>query len=82
MAGAVVGGVAEGEAPKGRLLVVGPGIDQLRGEDTLDPAFGGPAKWIENHLRYRASVAGATVVERSAVIATHLSERSTGEVSE
>jgi flagellar biosynthesis protein FlhA len=66
--------VAEGAAPKDKLLAVGSGIEHLSGEATRDPAFGGPAKWIETHLRYRASVSGATVVERSAVIATHLSE--------
>ncbi len=66
--------VARGSAPRGVLLAVGPGIEQLPGEDTRDPAFGGPAKWIPVDLRYRAAVAGVTVVDRSAVVTTHLSE--------
>ncbi|MCU1492026.1 MAG: flagellar biosynthesis protein FlhA [Acidimicrobiaceae bacterium] len=66
--------VAEGSAPRGRLLAVGKGIEHVPGEDTRDPAFGGPAKWIANEMRYRAAVAGATVVDRSAVVTTHLSE--------
>jgi flagellar biosynthesis protein FlhA len=66
--------MARGSAPPGVLLAVGPGIEHLPGEETRDPAFGGPAKWISSELRYRAAVAGATVVDRSAVVTTHLSE--------
>jgi len=66
--------VGEGSAPRGVLLAVGPGLDRVQGEATTDPAFGGPAKWIANEQRYRATVAGATIVERSAVVTTHLSE--------
>ncbi|MGA3214628.1 MAG: flagellar biosynthesis protein FlhA [Acidimicrobiales bacterium] len=66
--------VAEGEAPQRFLLAVGKGLDRIEGEATRDPAYGGPAKWIPNEMRYRATVAGATVVERSAVVTTHLSE--------
>ncbi|HTW98897.1 MAG TPA: flagellar biosynthesis protein FlhA [Acidimicrobiales bacterium] len=66
--------VARGSAPRGVLLAVGNGIEHLPGEETRDPAFGGPAKWIASELRYRAAVAGATVVDRSAIVTTHLSE--------
>jgi flagellar biosynthesis protein FlhA len=66
--------VAEGAAPRGFLLAVGKGLDRIEGEATRDPAYGGAAKWIPNEMRYRATVAEATVVERSAVITTHLSE--------
>ncbi len=66
--------VARGTAPRGQLLAVGKGIEHLPGEETRDPAFGGPAKWIPIDLRYRAAVAGATVVDRSAIVTTHLSE--------
>ena len=66
--------VAEGEAPRGFLLAVGKGLDRIEGEPTRDPAYGGAAKWIPNEMRYRATVAEATVVERSSVITTHLSE--------
>ncbi len=66
--------VAEGEAPPGLLLAVGNGLQELDGRETKDPAYGGMAKWISPELRYRATVTGATVVERSAVITTHLAE--------
>ena len=66
--------VAEGEAPQRFLLAVGKGLERIEGESTRDPAYGGAAKWIPNEMRYRATVAGATVVERSAVVTTHLSE--------
>jgi flagellar biosynthesis protein FlhA len=66
--------VAEGAAPRGFLLAVGKGLDRIEGEPTRDPAYGGAAKWIPNEMRYRATVAEATVVERSSVITTHLSE--------
>ena len=66
--------VAEGEAPQRLLLAVGKGLERIEGEPTRDPAYGGAAKWIPNEMRYRATVAGATVVERSAVVTTHLSE--------
>ncbi len=66
--------VAEGEAPQRFLLAVGKGLERIEGEPTRDPAYGGAAKWIPNEMRYRATVAGATVVERSAVVTTHLSE--------
>ena len=44
------------------------------GTDTRDPAFGGRAKWIPVGLSHQASVAGVTVVDRSAVVTTHLAE--------
>ncbi len=66
--------VARGEAPRGKLLAVGPHIDQLPGADTRDPAFGGRAKWIAADLSHQAAVVGVTVVDRSAVVTTHLAE--------
>jgi len=66
--------VARGEAPRGKLLAIGPNIDQLSGVDTRDPAFGGRAKWIAAELSHQAAVAGVTVVDRSAVVTTHLAE--------
>ena len=66
--------MARGEAPRGKLLAVGPDIDQLPGADTRDPAFGGRAKWIAADLSHQAAVVGVTVVDRSAVVTTHLAE--------
>ncbi|MGH9103200.1 MAG: flagellar biosynthesis protein FlhA, partial [Acidimicrobiales bacterium] len=66
--------VARGTAPVGRILVIGDNLDALPGEDTREPVFGLAARWVPATLRHQALVAGATVVDRSAVITTHLAE--------
>ena len=66
--------VARGEAPRGKLLAVGQNLEDLAGIETRDPAFGGRAKWIPAELSHQAVVAGVTVVDRSAVVTTHLAE--------
>ena len=66
--------VARGEAPRGKLLAVGQNLEDLAGVETRDPAFGGRAKWIPAELSHQAVVAGVTVVDRSAVVTTHLAE--------
>ncbi len=69
--------VAQGTAPVGRMLAIGAGIDGLPGGTTTEPVFGLPAKWIPAELRQQALVAGATVIDRSSVITTHLGEVAT-----
>ena len=66
--------LARGQAPRGKLLAIGENLDGLPGTDTRDPAFGGRAKWIPVGFSHQASVAGVTVVDRSAVVTTHLAE--------
>lgn len=66
--------VAHGSAPRGKLLAIGDNLDLLGGVDTRDPAFGGRAKWISVNQSHQAAVAGVTVVDRSAVVTTHLAE--------
>jgi flagellar biosynthesis protein FlhA len=66
--------VARGEAPRGKLLAVGQNLEDLTGIETRDPAFGGRAKWIPAELSHQAVVAGVVVVDRSAVVTTHLAE--------
>jgi flagellar biosynthesis protein FlhA len=66
--------VARGEVFRGKLLAVGQNIDNLVGVETRDPAFGGRAKWIAAEFSHQAAVAGVTVVDRSAVVTTHLAE--------
>jgi flagellar biosynthesis protein FlhA len=66
--------VARGQAPRGKLLAIGDNLESLAGTDTRDPAFGGRAKWIPVGLSHQAAVAGVTVVDRSAVVTTHLAE--------
>ncbi|MDE2398756.1 MAG: flagellar biosynthesis protein FlhA, partial [Burkholderiales bacterium] len=70
--GAVVG---EGEAMPGLSLAINPGgaTQQLPGTQTVDPAFGLPAFWIEERHREMAQMAGFTVVDCATVVATHLS---------
>ena len=66
--------VARGQAPRGKLLAIGENLEGLPGIDTRDPAFGGRAKWIPVGHSHQAAVAGVTVVDRSAVVTTHLAE--------
>ncbi|PAB61253.1 flagellar biosynthesis protein FlhA [Anaeromicrobium sediminis] len=46
----------------------------VEGIDTIEPAFGLPAKWIEENEREKAEIFGYTVVDSSSVISTHLTE--------
>jgi len=48
--------------------------DGLDGIDTVEPAFGLPAKWIHSSLKEQAEMAGYTVVDPPSVVATHLTE--------
>lgn len=69
--------VAEGEVKSARLLAIDPsgrGTSGLPGELVKEPTFGLPAKWIVQADRSRAESGGCTVVDASAVIATHLTE--------
>ena len=68
--------VAHGEIPQGRALAIAPGDDAeaIPGIQTIDPAFGLPARWIEERDRDRASSAGYAVVDASTALSTHLSE--------
>ena len=58
------------------LLAINSGAinDDLEGFNTVDPAFGMKAKWIIANYKEMAEMKGYTVVEPSAVIATHLTE--------
>ena len=66
--------VATGTAPAGCFLAIGGGLDVVPGESVVEPVFGLPAKWVPAELRQQALVAGATVIDRSSVITTHLGE--------
>jgi flagellar biosynthesis protein FlhA len=46
----------------------------VQGLETVDPAFGTPALWIDQTTKDQAEIYGYTVVEPNAVIATHLLE--------
>jgi flagellar biosynthesis protein FlhA len=66
--------VARGEAPAGTVLAIGDGLENLPGTLGQEPVFGLVGKWISLELRGQAELLGATVVDRSSVIITHLSE--------
>ncbi len=69
--------VAEGEIRVGRLLAIDPSgtaTQGISGEAVKEPTFGLPARWIAQPDRGRAEQRGATVVDASAVVATHLTE--------
>jgi flagellar biosynthesis protein FlhA len=66
--------VAKGEAPPGHLLAIGDSMDGLPGRRTTEPVFGLPAVWVPVEYRASAELAGATIVERAAVVTTHLAE--------
>ncbi len=68
--------IAQGVVRPGRLLAMDSGIASgpIQGEATREPAFGLDAWWIDPSLRGRAEAMNYTVVEPSAVIATHLTE--------
>ncbi|MGY1649695.1 flagellar biosynthesis protein FlhA [Geodermatophilus sp. SYSU D01119] len=65
---------AKGTSPAGTVLAIGDALDGLPGRPTREPVFGLPAKWVPAELQRQAEMAGATVVDRSSVITTHLAE--------
>jgi flagellar biosynthesis protein FlhA len=66
--------VGRGEAPPATVLAIGDDLGSLPGPPTQEPVFGLAAKWVPIELRQQAELAGATVVDRSSVITTHLAE--------
>lgn len=66
--------ISRGKVPRDRVLAIGDNLDALPGEETIDPVFGLRARWIPPDCKTQAQVLGATVVDRSSVIVTHLSE--------
>ncbi|MEA3296232.1 MAG: flagellar biosynthesis protein FlhA [candidate division Zixibacteria bacterium] len=68
--------VAQFELMVDHLLAINPGFvdEKLDGFDTHDPAFGLQATWIIPNLKDVAEAKNFTVVEPSAVAATHLTE--------
>ncbi len=71
--GVEIGG---GTLMAGCYLAMDPGgvVNKIRGIDTVEPAFGLPALWITESQKDQAEIAGYTVVELPAVLATHLTE--------
>jgi len=65
---------AKGSSPAGTVLAIGDHLEGLPGKATREPVFGLPAKWVPAELQRQAEMSGATVVDRSSVITTHLAE--------
>lgn len=68
--------ISNGEIVFDHYLAMNPGMaeGELEGIDTIEPAFGLPAKWINEHEREKAEMYGYTVVDPPSIIATHLTE--------
>ncbi|MDR0293658.1 MAG: flagellar biosynthesis protein FlhA [Oscillospiraceae bacterium] len=68
--------VAHGEIVLDHYLAMNPGTvdEEIIGIDTIEPAFGLPAKWISAREREKAELYGYTIVDPPSVIATHLTE--------
>jgi len=68
--------VAGSELFPGQFLAIDPGYvaEPVEGPDVNEPAFGLRAKWIGENLKSLAESRGYTVVEPTAVLATHLTE--------
>ncbi|MCQ2981306.1 MAG: flagellar biosynthesis protein FlhA [Treponemataceae bacterium] len=52
----------------------GDATREIKGEATIDPAFGLPAVWIPEDKREEAERAGYAVIDPPTIIATHLTE--------
>jgi len=59
-----------------QMLAIAPEHAKVKipGEETQDPAFGMPAKWINPDAQRQAEFAGYTVVDPASVLITHLGE--------
>jgi len=68
--------IARYEMLPDHFLAMNPGLvrEEIEGVSTTEPAFGLQAMWVARKDRDRAERLGYTIVEPSAVLATHLTE--------
>jgi flagellar biosynthesis protein FlhA len=68
--------IARWELRRDSLLAISSNTDspELPGQDTRDPAFDVPAKWISPQTQGQAIAAGYAVVDPTSVLAAHLAE--------
>jgi flagellar biosynthesis protein FlhA len=68
--------IARGEVLVDHYLAMDPGegIEEIEGIDTIEPAFGLKAKWIDEKTQETAQMLGYTVIDPLSVVVTHLSE--------
>ncbi|MEO6594114.1 MAG: flagellar biosynthesis protein FlhA [Planctomycetota bacterium] len=68
--------VARGSLRAGHFLAMDPSgtAQPIAGVETIEPAFGLPARWISEADKDRAELLGYTVIDASSVMITHLTE--------
>ncbi len=68
--------IGRGELLLNQFLAMNSGLatEEIEGVDTIEPAFGLPARWVAASEKERAELAGYTVVDPSSVLTTHLAE--------
>ena len=68
--------IARWDMLRDRLLAVNsnPKLGDIQGQETREPAFDSPAKWILPELQAQAIAAGYAVVDHTSVLAAHLAE--------
>ncbi|WP_236628085.1 flagellar biosynthesis protein FlhA, partial [Sporolactobacillus terrae] len=68
--------VAKGSLLPDHYLAMSPGVDDpaIKGIETVEPAFGLKALWIDEATKDQAELAGYTVVDPPSVVSTHLTE--------
>ncbi|WLR52353.1 flagellar biosynthesis protein FlhA [Bacillus tianshenii] len=68
--------LARGELLLDHFMAMSPGIEDesIEGIDTVEPAFGLPAKWVTEEMKEMAELSGYTVVDPPSVVSTHLTE--------
>jgi flagellar biosynthesis protein FlhA len=68
--------IARWEMRRDSLLAISsnPNAPQLSGQDTREPAFNVPAKWITPQMQGQAIASGYAVVDATSVLAAHLAE--------
>nr|WP_281179234.1 flagellar biosynthesis protein FlhA [Vulcanibacillus modesticaldus] len=68
--------VAEGEIFLDHYLAMNSGVEDesITGIETVEPAFGLPALWVNEENKEKAEMSGYTVVDAPSVVATHLTE--------
>ena len=76
--------IARFELMPDHFLAMNPGLvdEEVDGVPTVEPAFGLQALWVRASDRDRAERLGYTIVEPSAVVATHLTELITNHAAE
>jgi len=76
--------IARYEMVNDHFLAMNPGLveEEVEGIPTTEPAFGLQALWVSKNNRDKAERLGYTIVEPSAVLATHLTEIIMGHADE